>query len=173
MLLVIKQLQARGIKVIALTGSPAGRFGSVPCGRTFLYADFLRHGLDFSSSFIEEEIVIDGLRVYNGDYPMFYKGILCGNIKNEKGSVLGEFFNCVGWRPKKVIFFDDVKNNVEEVAREMGKRGISYQGYWYRAAEYHAKPPFDRAVAEVQLDYLVHHDTLLTAVEASDLLKKH
>ena len=36
-----------------------------------------------------------------------------------------------------------------------------------------ARPPFDRECAEVQLDYLVRHQKLLTAVEAAAIAKKN
>jgi hypothetical protein len=151
---LIHQLQSRGIKVIALTAIPAGPFGSISCGRTLRYANLRTFGIDFGSSFKEELIVFDTLHAYNGDYPMFYKGILFSNWGNDKGTVLGAFFDQVGWSPKKVIFFDDRKRHVEEVEKEMDKRGIQYQGYWYRAVAHHVLPAFDRAIAEVQLTIL-------------------
>jgi hypothetical protein len=164
---LIKRLQAKGSKVIALTACPAGSFGSVSCGETLRYSKLLSVGIDFRSSFLQEQIVFDTLNAYNGTYPMFYKGILLANWNNEKGAVLGAFFDRIGWHPKKVIFFDDTKRHLESVSEEMDRRGIVFQGYWYRAAEHYALPTFDRAIAEVQLDYLIHHDMLLTAAEAS------
>ncbi len=161
------QLKAKKIKTIALTACPAGAFGSVSCGETLRYSKLLSAGIDFRPSFPQEQIVFDTLNAYNGSYPMFYKGILLANWRNEKGAVLGAFFDCIGWQPRKVIFFDDTKRHLESVSDEMDRRGILFQGYWYRAAERHALPAFDRAIAEVQLDYLIHHDTLLTAAEAS------
>lgn len=168
---IIRHLNAREIKVIALTKIPPGHFGSVSCGRALRFLTLLRLGIDFSASFKHQEIVFDTLTPYNGDFPVFYNGILFANYHNDKGSVLGAFFDRVGWSPQKVVFFDDYKENLEDVSREMVRRGIPFQGYWYRGAEHQARPPFDRACAEVQLDYLVRYQVLLTAFEAETIAK--
>lgn len=167
----IRGLQVRGVKTIALTAVPGGQVGSVRCARILRYDTLRKHHVDFSSSFKIDPLVFDNLIAYNNEYPMFYKGILFANYKNNKGVVLGAFFDRIGWTPKKVLFFDDAHKRVEEVCEEMQRRSIACQGYWYRGAEHCDKPPFNRAIAEVQLEYLINHDTLLTAVEAQAALK--
>jgi FMN phosphatase YigB (HAD superfamily) len=167
----IHDLQVRGAKTVALTALPGGQFGSVRCGRTLRYDILKHHGIDFRSSFNSEFLVFDGLNAYNNEYPMFYKGILFASYKNNKGVVLGAFFDRIGWTPKKVLFFDDNNDRVKDVCNEMKKRSIPCQGYWYRGVDHCKKPPFNRAIAEVQLEHLVNHDTLLTAVEAKSAIE--
>ena len=166
----IYNLQARGVKAIALTALPGGQFGSVDCGRTLRYDILKSHGIDFRSSFNSEFLVFDNLNAYNKEYPMYYKGILFANYRNNKGVVLSAFFDRIGWTPKKVLFFDDNIERVREVCKEMKNRSIPCQGYWYRGVDHCNKPPFNRAIAEVQLEYLIKHDTLLTAIEAKSVL---
>jgi hypothetical protein len=164
---LIRRLQARKIPTVALTGCPAGSFGTVPCGRTLRYSSLRRFGIDFSLSFPQEQMIFTALKAYNGDYPMFYKGILLANWKNKKGPLLGAFLDRIGWRPKKVILFDDLSNHLESVLEEMNRRDIPFRGYWYLGAQQHQFPAFNRKIAEVQLEHLMYHDLLLTPAEAA------
>ncbi len=168
---LIRALQKRGVRVIAETAMPAGVFGVIPSTRILRFEKLQKVGIDFSSAFPQEQIVFDRLNSELGDYPMFYKGILLTNGKNDKGPVLGEFLDRIGWRPSKVLFFDDRRTHVESVGLEMGKRRIPYQGYWYRAAEKLPLAKFDRGIGQVQLQYILEHDEFLTAEEAAAILK--
>ena len=169
---MIHKLQSRGVKVIALTSLPAGAFGTVASGRELRIEKLKNLGIDFSSSLNQDEIVFDNLKKYNGDYPMFYKGVLFTNWNNDKGSVLGDFFSRVKWNPTKVLFFDDHKKHVKEVEKTMHELGISYRGYWYRACKKIPTPPFNLEIAKLQLKYLLEHDEFLASDEAAAMLKQ-
>lgn len=169
---IIRQLQSRGIKVIALTSLPAGAFGTVASGRKLRFEKLQKLGIDFSSSIKQDPIVFKNLKPYNGDYPMFYKGILFANWKNDKGSVLGDFFSQVNWKPSKVLFFDDHKSHVKEVEKTMHELGISYSGYWYRGCEKLSLPPFNLEISKLQLKYLLEHDKFLFSDEAAAMLQQ-
>ena len=167
---LINDLQFRGVRVIALTALPAGIFGAIPCGRTWRFETLQKLGIDFNSAFAQKQIVLNTLKPQNGDYPMFYNGILFANLLNDKGSVLGEFFNQAAWHPSKVLFFDDLKKNIECVEQKMCEIGIPYQGYWYRAAEKLPKPKFDREIAQDQLRHWIKNNEFLRVDEAAKAL---
>lgn len=169
---VLSKLRSSRARVVALTLIPSGAFGTAPCGRSLRFEKLQKLGIDFSVAFPQEQITFDTLKTYNDDYPMFYKGILFANFNNEKGKILGEFFDRIGWRPSKVLFFDDRRKHVESVEQEMNRRSIPVQGYWYRFLEklQHPKRPLDREIARVQLQHLLGHDEYLLIDEAAAIV---
>ena len=128
MIEIIKNLQDRHIKVIALTAS-----GATPEIRRWRVCNLHQIGLDFSHSFALKESIFNRLPQWQGVYSAFYHGVLC-TAHNPKGPVLAAFLDRVAWRPDKVIFFDDQFQHCVGVAHEMTMRGIPVQCYWYRAA---------------------------------------
>ena len=141
---IIKELQHRGIKVIALTRGTnntiptkyvTGTHGIIESAQDWRYTKLLLVGINFSTSFPISEIVFNQLPIVRGSsHPMFYKGILL-TAGNDKGIVLDTFLNFIKWRPSKIVFFDDKKKHLDAVQREMKQRDIPFQGYWYHAGE--------------------------------------
>lgn len=140
---VIKEMQERGIKVMALTRGTnpiipiqykTGKHGIIESAQDWRYAKLLLIGIDFSTSFPVGKIVFQQLPILRGKtHPMFYKGILF-SAGNDKGVVLGTFLDYIQWKPSKIVFFDDKKEHLDTVGTEMKKRNIPYQGYWYHGA---------------------------------------
>ncbi len=137
----ILALQRRNIKVIALTAIGGGKFGVIEQWEEWRYQQLLSMGLDFSASFAQQQIGFDELQKSDctihygtGFHPaVFYKGIACSSCF-AKGVVLRDFFKKVGWRPDTLYFFDDQRKNVESVAEEMAKMGITCHAFVYQAA---------------------------------------
>jgi Protein of unknown function (DUF2608) len=78
---LIKQLQNRGIKVIALThfntGSLGGPLGLIPSLPVWRWNKLKEIDIDFSSSFPEQqELIFSQFTSKSGRHPIFYKGIL-------------------------------------------------------------------------------------------------
>lgn len=165
----IRQLQIRGIRVIGLTGCPAGSFGSVACGRTLRDNNLRNLGFDFSSASPQKEIVFTNLKAYNGTHPMFYNGIGYTNWNNAKGPVLSSIFDSIGW-PKKVIMFEDLKEPLESCSIEMEQHNVPFQGYLRQGAKKHPPPEFDRQAAELQLQNLILNDRITTTNPAKKSL---
>jgi len=168
---IIKKLQDRGVKVIALTKFNTGGMakGLIPSLPKLRFDKLKEVDIDFSSSFPEQEIVFDQLTSELGRHPVFYKGILLTDAFS-KGEVLGLFLDSVSWKPNKVIFFDDRSEYVELVQQEMKKRGIPFQGFIYKAVD---KVPFDYepAVLEKILQHLKEHDEFISDEQARKLLE--
>ena len=137
----ILALQKRNIRVIVLTAIGGGRFGVIERWEEWRYQQLLSMGLDFSTSFAQQQIGFDELQKSDctihrgtGFHPaVFYKGIVCSSCFS-KGIVLADFLKKVGWRPATVYFFDDRSKNVESVAQEMEKMGIMCHAFVYQAA---------------------------------------
>lgn len=166
----IAELQRRSVKVIACTAMSPGTWGVIPDAHEWRYQKLVELGIDFSSSFKPEHIVFDTLEKRDNNYPMFYKGILCA-ARNQKGKVIGVFLDHIGWKPKKIIFFDDMKKFIATVTDEMKLRDIPCETYQY-CGSFHLYEPIDRRVARLQLRHLIEHAEWLTDREAKAILEQ-
>ncbi len=162
---LITALQARGVKVIALTSSNTGTFGSIKNMQEWRLRNLHQLGLDFSTSFAQQEIEFTNFPKEYGFYPVFYRGIICASL-NLKGPMLAAFLERIDWRPANIIFFDDHKEQCESVAHEMKKLGIPTISYWYRAA-YLNKIKLDQQTIQRQIDYWAAHKVFLSSQEIS------
>jgi FMN phosphatase YigB (HAD superfamily) len=153
---IVRTLQKKNIKVIALTSSPSGRCFYVNNMKKWRYANLREIGLDLSTSFAIPDFQLEGLIQSFGSYPAFYKGILCAAF-NPKGPVLEAFLKKINWTPSKIIFFDDSHENCKSVADTMNKLGIDIQCYWYRAA-YTKKIKLDRHTTTCHINALIDRE---------------
>lgn len=99
---------------------------------------------------------------------LYLKGILFVSDYNKKSDVFLPFLSIIKQTPKKVIFIDDKRKNVEELEEALSKLGIEYLGVYYTAIE-HAKPIYTQEVAEFQYKFL--HKIMSN--EAAILLMEH
>ena len=112
---LVESLQEKGAKVIALTAME------------YEFSDWrvnhlLGFGLDFSNAPAT-------------DFYCYKKGILFSD-NTPKGEVLISFFNHLGVKPKKVIFFDDSKKFIDSVESELTKAGIPVTCYHYQEIDH-------------------------------------
>lgn len=160
----IRSLQDRGVKVMALTALKTGRSFTIPSLPEWRFNKLKELGIDFSTANFPDMIFNELPKDDDGNYPVLYHGILCTSTSS-KGQVLATFLDRVKWKPDLVIFFDDSMKRVEQVAEEMHKREIPFQGYQYNGADL-LPGELDKDVAEFQLKYLVEHEEWLSDDEA-------
>jgi len=119
---ILKGLQEKGIPLIALTASSCGELKGKSLADLRI-SSLKQWDIDFSSSFPElEEIRFTELKEHLGNVPSYKKGILFsngeyrkGNGNYSKGEILIKFLTLLSFKPKKVIFIDDKRDNVEEM----------------------------------------------------------
>lgn len=99
---------------------------------------------------------------------LYLQGILFVSDYNKKGDVFMPFLSMITKSPKKVVFIDDKRKNVEELEQTLMKYGIEYVGIYYTAIE-HAKPVYSRDLAEYQYKFL---DKIISN-EAANFLMQH
>lgn len=99
---------------------------------------------------------------------LYLQGILFVSDYNKKGDVFLPFLSMIKQSPKKVVFIDDKRKNVEELEQALSKCGIEYVGVYYTAIE-HAEPVYSREVAEFQYKFL---DKIMSN-EAATVLMEH
>lgn len=98
---------------------------------------------------------------------LYYKGILFTHGNQNKGDLFWNFLSFSKTKPRKIIFFDDSKRNVEELEKALTANHIDCLGIYYTAIQ-KAKKVYDRDLAEIQYKFL---DKVLSNEAASVLLK--
>ncbi len=99
---------------------------------------------------------------------LYLQGILFVSDYNKKGDVFLPFLSMIKQIPKKVVFIDDKRKNVEELEQALSKHGIEYIGIYYTAIE-HVKPVYSREIAEFQYKFL---DKIMSNEAAVLLMEK-
>ncbi len=149
---IIRNLQARGIKVLALTARPTGIALKT-------VRDLPRFGLNFAKSWPNAQFKSP----FQG--AAYTSGVLFAGQKNSKGAVLLEFLRQNHYRPAAVRFVDDKQKYVLSVEQAMQQAGIPYVGYRYGGADYrvnHMSP----ALAAFATDYFRRNGIILSDAEA-------
>ncbi|HBS48476.1 TPA: hypothetical protein DEO28_01080 [Candidatus Dependentiae bacterium] len=167
---VIKNLQQRGVKVIALTGIPCGEYGVIKSQQEWRYNHLKEQfGMDFNYSFtnLKEKSFMD-LNPYREAHPKFYKGILFASFNN-KGIVLKKFLEYAQWMPKKIIIFDDRKPNIQDIINTFLDQHIDMEGFWYQAF-LTSHPKLDKDIVPFQMKYIHDHGDFINDEEAQKIL---
>lgn len=132
---IIKKLQERGIKTIALTASKTGNLGPIlPSFPEWRYSELKRLGIDFSQIY-PGKVLFKQLRDYGKDHPGMEKGIVYCGHQAKKGALLKLVLAQLNWIPKKIIFVDDKLENLESLSQSIQEDfpsiyfiGIHYKG---------------------------------------------
>ncbi|MBN9376775.1 MAG: DUF2608 domain-containing protein [Chlamydiales bacterium] len=105
-------------------------------------------GFDFSTTAPSK----DSFVVPSKTPTLYFQGILFVGDYNKKIDIFEPFLSIVKKSPKKIVFIDDKRKNVEEL-ESLTKYGIEYIGVHYTAIE-DSKPVYSREIAEFQYKFL-------------------
>lgn len=97
---------------------------------------------------------------------LYLQGILFVGDYNKKIDIFEPFLALIKKNPKKIVFIDDKRKNVEEL-ENLTRYGIEYIGVHYTAIE-HSKPVYVREIAEFQskfLDKIMSNEAALLLME--------
>ena len=97
---------------------------------------------------------------------LYFQGILFVGDYNKKIDIFEPFLAMIKKSPKKIVFIDDKRKNVEEL-ENLTRYGIEYIGVHYTAIE-HSKPVYIREIAEFQykfLDEIMSNEAALLLME--------
>jgi hypothetical protein len=92
---------------------------------------------------------------------MLYKGVIFSNYQ-PKGQVLKTFLDTFHLKPKTIIFFDDIVENLVSVAHACKERNIACTLYHYTAQPTLLPGTWNTWNALKQIDYLVKHHQWLS-----------
>lgn len=154
----IKELQQRGVKVIALTALNTGSDGPIESLPVWRFKQLQELGIDFEKANIPDMHFPE-----LPHQPVFYKGILC-STDLPKGVVLAAFLDRIRWKPSRVIFFDDRMTSLLSVKQALKQRNISFLGYEYKGEQF-LVGELDKDIATLQLNHLVDHEEWLNEDE--------
>lgn len=132
---VLKAIKEAGHKAIALTALLTANFDNVNPVQTRI-AQLRGLGVEFSGSFPDlHPIRFESMDRYLLDHPVWNEGILFSNgVSHSKGAVLKTFLDHAGYRPNRVVFVDDLHENVESVETVLKQDGIPCVGIHYTGA---------------------------------------
>jgi len=111
---VIHSISQKNIPMIALTNRPLATAETTSIQLKQLGIDFSNH------PFEPKTCQFDSFK----RPALFRDGIITGN-SNNKGLLLKEFLNCVGFKPCKLIFIDDSKDFVRDVEEKLKEISIN------------------------------------------------
>ncbi len=110
-------LHEQKVPIIALTHTRTGPFESIPSMEHWRYNIVNNLGLRFS---FDEKKHTFHLTKMPKPYPSFFKGIILTGHHN-KGAVLKTFLHKIKKIPKRILFFDDLKSNIDHVHAALAK----------------------------------------------------
>jgi hypothetical protein len=152
---ILLTLQSKGITIMGLThrqpsvaDSTARQVGSL--------------GFDFLTTAPSKESFVVPAKTPT----LYFQGILFVGDYNKKIDIFEPFLSILKKSPKKIVFIDDKRKNVEEL-ENLTKYGIEYVGVHYTAVE-HSKPVYVREIAEFQykfLDQIMSNEAALLLME--------
>lgn len=155
---LLDELYRKGVKVVALTSFPTGRFGSISQCEKWRVNQLKSFGFHFDRffpQFCRYEFL--GVARPSMAAPLFQDGILFSRGYS-KGDVLLAFLDILHWNPSKVVFVDDILENHEKMALSLAGRGIGFQGFLYRPKTYVTE--VDRKAIEFQFRSLIKNGNL-------------
>jgi predicted phosphatase len=151
---ILKKLQNEGIITMALTANVTGSFSRVKNMAKKRVRVLNKLRIKFSKAApYKGSIVFNYMRPYRGNYPEYLSGILFMNgfpdVSEEAKLTKGEFFvkfcEKIKKFPKRVVFIDDHKGNLESVEDALQKldQSIEYLGLHYVGAQKYPSKKID------------------------------
>ena len=169
---LIKDLKEKGVKVIALTSCPTGKFGIIPSVERWRIDHLDSLGINFSSSFpaIGRQFLTE-IAAPGKSAPLYEEGVLFSK-GHKKGEVLKAFLRQSKFRPSKVIFIDDLRENLDSVKGVLKALNIEFKGYQYVGATRFFKKKADSAMLNYQFTHLIKNGEWLSDIEVEKRLLK-
>lgn len=150
----IKKVQKQGIKTIALTSCQTGKFGVIPLVEHWRIDQLKALDIDFSSSFDWiGPVRFTEIAKKDKPAPLFEKGILFSKGYS-KGEVLEAFLKRLNWKPSKVIFIDDLAENLQSLKQYLDALNIPFAGFQYLKANL-PQEKINAALIEFQFRHLI------------------
>jgi hypothetical protein len=168
---LIKNLQEKNIRVIALTNISTGSYHAINSMEDWRYRQLYDLGIDLSIH-NPEILTFNQLPKGRSAHPIFYKGILATARSCQKGKTLTELLNQLNWKPSKIVFFEDCKSHAQSVYDCMLKLGIPCEVYHYLATQSNVEP-INIEIAQFQYDYLLKNQIWINEETAAFLINNN
>lgn len=161
----------KSAKTIALTSMPSGKFGLIPSIADWRVNHLKTLDIHFNEAFVKHErFVLRELEKPGKTLPLYHSGILFSSGYT-KGEVLVAFFKKMNHYPSKVIFVDDLIENLNSVEEALEALGIPFEGYHYLGAHRYFQE-IDEELLDYQFQHLIQRKEWLSDKEVRKRLKK-
>lgn len=168
---LIKKLQEKGIKVIALTSCPTRPFGIIKDFEKWRLGHIDDFGIDFSKSFPDQKrFVFENITSYNVPPPVYNQGVIFAEGFS-KAAVLSAFLQKINYKPSEVVFIDDMFSNLQQMQDKLAILRIPFHGFYYVKVEKDSAGGIDEEIARFQFDYLFKNQKWLSDQEAKNLIE--
>ena len=163
---IIKDIQDKGIKVIALTGGYGGPISFVESMEDLRLKTLKEFDIDLSNAFLLKEMKFDSLVKDPGKPVPVYKNGVILTSKYPKAYVLENFLHQLNFKPKKIIFVDNDIKHIKDLKEFSAKIGANYIGIHYTKMDKNIPQAFDAALAQKKLEFLKANNVWLSDDEA-------
>lgn len=161
-------LNQKNIQTIALTHTATGRMGEIEQMEDWRISELNGLGISFNhSSPFKENILLKNLQSAQNHPLTIKKGVIFA-AELEKGKVLEEALKCLTFKPQRIIFIDDRKENLESVEAFCKKNSIGFQGFHYTAIQSRPIKYVDEKLIEIQIDTLIREERWISSEEAAE-----
>ncbi len=152
---LVNTAQKNGIKVLALTFCSTGKLGTINSLEDWRTKELKVLGYNFDKSWGKltkknfNQLPING----SNKFVAFQQGVLfTGGVS--KAAALNVFLNYADHKPKKIIFVDDKKYNLEIVEKFANEANIEFLGIEYTFVQDSKIEPLNKTRARLQLEIL-------------------
>jgi hypothetical protein len=129
---IFSYLKNAKFKTIGLTSLGTGQLGIIQNREDLRLKELQSVGLDFLQlEGFKDYVVLDNLKTDDG-VPMLKHGIIFTS-EQDKATILELILEYKGYYPKKIIFIDDIKENLLSVENLCKKLNIDFTGFHYTA----------------------------------------
>lgn len=168
---LIKELQARSIKVVALTGQGYGPLGIIKDEGALRVEELKKLDIDFRNVFPDLKPFFLTIASVKDQPPLYRDGIIFTD-HSSKGETLIAFLKKLQWTPKKIIVIDDGREHLKHIQEALHANGLKGLLFHYEEGKLAAEH-LDPEIAKFQLDYLIKNEKWLSDEEAQRLLEKN
>jgi len=165
---LLNYLNQKKIPTIALTHCSTGSMGVIEKVEDWRINELKGVGIVFST--FTNDLIFHKLHGKNERSPLLKGGILFTNFV-DKSLVLHQFLESTGFKPKKIIFIDDDRNNLELTEKLCVAMGIDFIGIEYLAATNKPCLAFNKERMNFQFTILEKQKKWLSDAEADQLLQ--
>lgn len=168
---VMRSLKEKHVPFIALTNASTGSYGHITKLEDQRIQDLKNLEVTMSPPQGRGDIHFMDMKLDSpGAIPAYKSGVLftCGI---DKGKILKKYIDLLPYKPKRIIFFDDKRSNLEDVEALCKTMGISFHGYEYTAVAHSPKITLDQKRAQIQYEVLVKESIWLSDDQVDAKLK--
>ncbi|MCP5369953.1 MAG: DUF2608 domain-containing protein [Rickettsiaceae bacterium] len=166
---VIKALQAKKIKVIALTSGHTGQFCHIESLEALRIKRLKELDIDFSTSFPNLGTI--ELLGKNGEISfIFSEGVLFAS-RSPKGEVIEIFLDKINFHPRKIIHVDNSMHKLETMQKFCESHNIDFLGIHFTHI-YKNIPPLNKKITDKKFDLLKTQKIWLSDEEVIKLIGK-